>query len=151
MAPQTPYKVASGSESCCAPGAWSYAQIAGPPLRHRLQVAYRNAANPVTENMTQIAHLKIVHKIRSSKNMELYYIGCEWMHFEVVSWQLTIWCTAGVCRELCDQLIAGSTVQPPWFKKACIHTVHKIEHHDVVSSGSVSNESSSKHFCEWTK
>jgi hypothetical protein len=36
-------------------------------------------------------------------------------------------------------------------KKAFVHTVHEIEHHDVVSSGIFANEFPDKHPREWTK
>jgi len=38
-------------------------------------------------------------------------------------------------RELRDQFIAARNGNPPWSKKAIVHTVHEIEHHDVISSG----------------
>jgi len=43
-------------------------------------------------------------------------------------------CTAGVRTELHDQYIAARDGKPPWSTKESVHTVHDIEHHEVVSS-----------------
>jgi hypothetical protein len=49
--------------------------------------------------------------------------------------KLTVQFTVGVGRKLCDQFIDARNEKPPWLTKPCVHKVHHIEHHDVVSSG----------------
>jgi hypothetical protein len=95
--------------------------------------------------------LKIVRKTGSSTNKKQHAVGCEYIHSGVNGRQLTIYHTAGVCRELRDQFIAARNGKPPWSTKAFVRTVHEIEQHDVVSSGIFADEFPDKHPREWTK
>jgi hypothetical protein len=42
-----------------------------------------------TQNMTQDAYLKIIHKTGISKNKKQHTIGCEYIHIAVNDGQLT--------------------------------------------------------------
>jgi hypothetical protein len=44
-------------------------------------------------------------------------------------------CTASICRAIHDQFIAGCSGTPPWSTKPFVCTLHKMEHHNDVSSG----------------
>jgi hypothetical protein len=57
----------------------------------------------------------------------------------------------GVHRELRYQLIAARNGKPPWLTKAFVHTVRKIEHLDVLSSGIFADEFRDLHPQVWTK
>jgi hypothetical protein len=65
--------------------------------------------------------------------------------------QLTKLRTAGVGRELRNELIAARNGKPRLSTKAFVRTVREIEHHDVVSSGIFADEFPDKRPCEWTK
>jgi len=90
--------------------------------RHHL--VHRDAAIAATENMTLDRQLKTVYKIGISKNTKQHAIGCEYIRIEVDGHQLIIYYTAGVRRELRDQLIAASNEKPPWSTKAFVRIVH---------------------------
>jgi hypothetical protein len=53
--------------------------------------------------------------------------------------------------ELRNEFIAAHNWKPPWSTKAFVRKVCKIEHHDVVSSGSFADEFPDKRPREWTK
>jgi len=57
----------------------------------------------------------------------------------------------GVRRELRNQLLAASNRKPPRLTKEFVHTVRKIEQHDVVSSGILSDDFPDKHQRQWMK
>lgn len=82
--------------------------------------------------MTQDAQLNIILKTARSKNTEELLIRCEYIHIVVESFELTIKCTAGVRRELCDQCIAAHKGKPPWWTKTVIGTVTGITLHNAV-------------------
>jgi hypothetical protein len=65
--------------------------------------------------------------------------------------KLTILCTAGVRRELCDQFIAACNGKPPSPTKAFISKCCEIEYQDVASSGIFADELRDKCPWEWTK
>jgi len=65
--------------------------------------------------------------------------------------QFTLKGTAGVLRDLGDQYIAGRNGKPPSSTKPFVRIVCEIEHHEVVSTGIVADESPDKHPHEWTK
>jgi hypothetical protein len=101
--------------------------------------------------MAQDAHLKIVRKTGSSKNTKRHAVGCEYIHTEPNSGQLTVSHTLGVCRKLRNKCIAARNGKPQWSTKAFDRSVLEIEHHDVVSSGIFADEFPDKHSHEWTK
>jgi len=49
--------------------------------------------------------------------------------------ELSIVCTAAVHGELHDESITAQNGKLPWSTKSFVGTVHKIEYHDIVSSG----------------
>jgi len=115
----------------------------------RHQLVHCDAAIVATNNMTHDARLKIVRKIRSSKNEKQHAIGCESIHIDVDDDQLTVQCTAGVGRELRDQFIAARNGKPPWSSKAFVRTVREIDHYDVVNSGLFADEFGDKWPRKW--
>jgi len=54
--------------------------------------------------------------------------------------QLTMSCTAGICRELHDQFIAACSGTSSWSIKAFVCSFHEMEYQNVVSSGIVKVE-----------
>jgi hypothetical protein len=151
MAPDTVHPGAIGDKSSQTIGAPSNAPLGKTPQQCRHQVFRRVAAIVATENMTQEAHLKNIRKTGSSKNIQQHAIGCELIHICVDDGQLTISPAAGVHGELRNHVIASHNSLPPWSTKAFLRTVHKIEHHDIVSSGIIPDELSEKYPREWTK
>jgi len=125
--------------------------ILGTQQECRHKLVHRDAANAANKHMTQDAHLKIVRKTGSSKNKQQHAPGCEYIHIEAGGVQLTVWRTAGVHRELCNEVIAARNGKPPWSTKAVVRTVRDIEHHDVVSSGIFADDFADKHLREWTQ
>jgi Zn-finger protein len=101
--------------------------------------------------MAQEAHLLKVRKTGLRNNRQQHATGCEQLHIDVEVGQLTIYCTATVRRELRDQFIVARNGKPLWSMKACVRTVHEIEHHDVVSLGILVDEFRDKGPREWTK
>jgi hypothetical protein len=83
--------------------------------------------------------------------MKQHAIGCESTQISVDDGQLRISCTAGVRRELGDQFKVSCTGKSPWSTKAFVLTVRQIEHHDVVSSGIVIDQSRDTRPREWIK
>jgi len=80
----------SGSDSSQLPGATSNALLIGTEQKRRHQLVHRDATNAATENMTQDAHWKIVHKTRCSKRKTQHTVGSEYIHNEVNGRQLTV-------------------------------------------------------------
>ena len=119
-----------------------------PQRRH--QLVHHDAAIVATEYMTLDAHLEILCKTGSNKNKKHHAIGCESIHIAVDDGQLTVERTAGVHTELRDQFIAPCNGKPPWSTKQFVRTVHKIEHHHVVSSGIVTDKFGDQCPREWT-
>jgi len=71
----------------------------------------------------------------SCTNKTQHAVGCEYIHTMVKGWQLTVYCTAGVRRELQYQFITARNRKPPGSTKAFVSTVRGIKHHYVASSG----------------
>jgi len=67
MDAQPPPPGESGSNTGRLAGVTSNTDILGAQQERRHKLVYRDAANAATKHMTQDAHLKIVHKTRSSK------------------------------------------------------------------------------------
>jgi len=151
MDTQPPPLGESGSNTGRLAGATSNTNILGTQQERRHKLVHHNAANVATKHMTQDAHLNIVRKTESSKNKKQHAVGCEYIHIEANSAQLTVYRTAGVGRELCNEFIAARNRKPPWLTKAFVRNVREMEHHDVVSSGSFADEFPDKRPSEWTK
>jgi hypothetical protein len=98
-------------------------------------LVHHDATNGATKHMTQDAHLKIVRNTGSLKNKQQHAVGCEYIVIDENGGQLTLYHTAGVCRDLHNEFITSRKGKPPWSKKAFFRTVREIEHHDVLSSG----------------
>jgi hypothetical protein len=126
-------------------------EILGTQQERRHKLVHHNATNAATKHMTQDAHLKTVRMTGSNKNKKQHAVGCEYIHMEANSGQLTMSHTAGVRRELRKEFIGASSGKPPWSTKAFVCTVGNIEHHDVVSSRIFADEFPDKHPREWVK
>jgi hypothetical protein len=125
--------------------------ILGTQQECRHKLVHRDAADAATKHMTQDAHLKIVRKTGSRRNKKQHAVGCEYINLDAIDGQLTVYRTAGARKELRNELIAAGNGKPPRSTKAFVHTVRKIEHHDVVSSGIFADEFPDMRPCEWTK
>jgi len=79
-----------GSNTGRLAGAISNMAILGTQQERRQKLVHRDAANPATKHMTQVAHLKIICKTGSSKNRKQHAVGCEYIHIEANSSQLTV-------------------------------------------------------------
>ena len=78
-------------------------------------------------------------------------LGCECIHIEAISAQVTVKRTADVRRQLRNELIAARNRKLPWSPKAFVRTVREMEHHDVVSAGIFAHKFPDRHPREWTK
>jgi len=130
----TPQPGNSGSKSSRSMGMLSNTSHIGSPQESRHQLVQHGAANAATTNITQDAHLKIDRRTGSSKNEIQHALEGGYIHIVINSHQRNVSCTAGVCRVLHDQFIAACNGKPTWSTKAFVCTVHKMGHHDVVSS-----------------
>jgi hypothetical protein len=101
--------------------------------------------------ITNDAHLKIVLKIGSSRNTKYPAVGCEYIHIKKNCRELTLYHTAGNCKQLRDHFIAANNRKPQWWSKAFIHIVCEIEHRDVVRTGIFVDEFLDKYPCKWMK
>ena len=144
MAQQTHQEGTSGSESSKMMGASSTTWPTETQLQCRHHIVQGDAANAATKNMTQHAEFKMFRKTRCSNDEKQHLIRYEYIHSEVDVRQLTIWHTAGVCRELHDKFIGTSTRKPGWSTKALICTVRTIKHHQVGGCGFFGPKSSEK-------
>jgi len=78
------------------------ASLVGTQQQHMLQWLHHNAANAATENMTQDTHLKTGRPTGSCNNKMPHSIWYQYVHI-AVDWRLfTVYCTAGIYRELHD-------------------------------------------------
>jgi len=114
--------------------------LIGTQQDRRHQWVRRDAANAATKSMTQDAHLKIVGKTGSITNRKQHAGACEHIHTVVNGCQFTIYHTADVRQELCDQFMAARNGNPSWLKQAFVCTVCENEHHEVVSCGIFADE-----------
>ena len=99
---QPPQPAASRSKSSRPAGDTSNMSLIATQQEHRHQLVHRNAADAATRNMTHDAHVQIISKIWCSSNKQQHAVGCKWMYNVVMGHQLTVECTPGVHRELCD-------------------------------------------------
>jgi len=149
MDTQPPRPGKSGSNAGRLAGAISNTEILVTQQKRRHKLVHCDAANAATKHMTRDAHLKIVPKTGSSKNMKLHAVGCEYIHTEANSSQLTVSRTAGLRRELHNEFITARNWKPPSSTKAFVRTVREIEHHEVSSSGIFADEFLDNRPCEW--
>jgi len=63
-------------------GATTDMDILGTQQERRHKVVHHNAADAATKHTTQNAHLKMVRKTWSSKNMNQHDVGYEYIHIE---------------------------------------------------------------------
>jgi hypothetical protein len=68
MATQTPRPGENRTKPGRLTGVTPNSSLSGTPQECRQQLVHHNATNAATKNITQDAHLKIVHKTESSKN-----------------------------------------------------------------------------------
>jgi len=123
--------------------------VIGTQLEFRHQLVHRYAANTATKNMSRDAHWNIVCQTGSCKNQKQHAVGCEHIHIELNSCQLTVEWTAGVGWTQHDQFIAPLNTLPPRSTKAFGWTVCDIQHHDVLSCGTVVDKFPDTHPGEW--
>jgi len=71
-------------------GALNHAPPGETQQQCRHQLGHCDAAIEATENMTQDAHLQIVHKSRISKNKTQHAIECDSIHIDSDDGQLTV-------------------------------------------------------------
>jgi len=71
-------------------GATSNTNILGTQQECRHKLVHHDTANAATKHMTQDAHLKIVRRTGSSKNMKQHAVGWEYIHIEAKGGQLTV-------------------------------------------------------------
>jgi len=90
MDTQPPPPGESGSNPGRLAGATSNTDNLGTLQECRHKLAHRDAANAATNHMTQDAHLKIVRKAGSRNNEQQHAVGCESIHIEAISGQLTV-------------------------------------------------------------
>jgi len=141
----------SGSNTGRSAGATSNTEILGTQQERKHKLVHRDAADTATKHMTQDAHLKIVLKTGRRRNEKQHAVGCEYIHIDAISGQLTVECTAGVCRELRNEFIAACNGKPPWSTKACVRTIREILNHDGVCAGIFADEFPDKRPRDWTK
>jgi len=71
-------------------GTTSLTLLIGTQQERRHLLVHQDTANAANKHMTQDAHLKIIHKTASSKNMKQHAVGCEYIHIEVNGHQFSI-------------------------------------------------------------
>jgi len=71
-------------------GATSNMDILGTQQERRNKLVHRDASNAATKHMTPDAHLKIVRRTGSRKNMKQHAVGCECIRIEVIGSRLTV-------------------------------------------------------------
>jgi hypothetical protein len=74
------------------------------------------------------------------KNKKEQAVGCEIIHLVVNGSHLTIYRTAGIHYELCNQFITACKGQPAWSTKGFVRTVCEIENQDGPNSGIITDE-----------
>jgi len=94
------------------------------------------------------AEWDMVRTTHLSENKKQQAFRCEYSRIKVDN---NIEHQAGVGWELREQFIAASNGNAPRLTMAFVHAVSQIEHHDVVSSGILTDKYRDKHPHEWTK
>jgi len=80
MDTQPPQPGQSGSKSSRLAGSLSNTLLIGTQKERRHQLVHREAANAATKNMTQDAHVKIVHMTGSCTNKKQHAVGFDVIH-----------------------------------------------------------------------
>jgi hypothetical protein len=80
----------SGSNTGRLAGAPSNTEILSTQQERKHKLVHRNVANAATKHMTQDAHLIIVRKTDSRRNTKQHAMGCEYIHINAISGQLTV-------------------------------------------------------------
>jgi hypothetical protein len=91
-----------------------------------------------------------IRKAGSSKNQKRHACGFEYINFEANSSQFSVKHRANVSSEPYNEFITTSNGKASWSTKAFVHTVCKIEHHNVARCGSFQKEFPDNHICVWT-
>jgi len=87
---QPPPPGESGSNTARLAGTTSNTEVLCTQQERRYNLVRRDTANAATKYLTQDAHLKIVRKTGSRKNIKQLALGCEYNHIEPISGQLTV-------------------------------------------------------------
>jgi hypothetical protein len=90
MDTQPPPPGESGSNSGRLAGARPNTEILGTQHERRHKLVHGDPANVATKHMAEDAHLKIVRKSASRKNMKQHVVGCEYIHIIANSVQLPV-------------------------------------------------------------
>jgi len=85
MDTQKPQPEVTGSESSQTMYVSANTSHNGIQQECRRQLGHCDAGNAATKHMTQVAHLKIVHKTGSNKNKKQHAIGSEYIYTVVNS------------------------------------------------------------------
>jgi hypothetical protein len=90
MDTQQPPPGESGSNTGRLAGTTSNIELLGTQQERRHKLVHRDPANVATEHMIQDAHLQIIRKTGSSKNMKQDAVGGEYILFGANRSQLTV-------------------------------------------------------------
>jgi hypothetical protein len=90
MDTQPPPPGQSGSNTGRLAGATTNTDIRGAQQERRHKLVHRDATDAATKHMTQDAYLKIVHKTGGRRNKQPHAVGCEYIHIDAFSGQLTV-------------------------------------------------------------
>jgi hypothetical protein len=90
MDTQPPPPGESGSITRRLAGTTTNMDIPGTQQERRYKLVHRDATDAATKHMTQEAHLKIVRKPGSRRNKKQHAVGCEYIHIDAISGQLTV-------------------------------------------------------------
>jgi hypothetical protein len=113
----------------------SNTSVIGTQQEGRHQLFHCDVANADTKNMIQDANLKIVCTTGNSTNTKQHAVRWQCIQTMVNGRQLTRYHTAGVCRWICDQVIAARNGKPPCPTEGFIRTVRESKDHDIITSG----------------
>jgi hypothetical protein len=80
----------SGSNTGRLAGAPSNTEILSTQQERKHKLFHRNAADAATKHLTQDARLIIVRKTDSRRNKKQHAMGCDYIHIDAISGQLTI-------------------------------------------------------------
>ena len=90
MDTQPPPPGESGSNTGRLADATTNTDILGTQQECRHKLVHHDAADAAPKNMTQDAHVKIVRKTASRRNKKQHPVGCEYIHIDAISSQLTV-------------------------------------------------------------
>jgi hypothetical protein len=90
MDTQPPPPGESISNTARSAGTTTTTDILGTQQERRHMLVHRDYANAAPKYMTQDAHLKIVRKTGSRRNMKLHAVECEYIHIDAIGVHLTV-------------------------------------------------------------